>query len=145
MYRLPIYPHDECIARIVWATHILSYLANNRKHEELQEPENNAERDGYIEESSDCEADYETEKAMILSGPRDSVRRKFLDCIAQLLSPCKGWKGVTATAIREGEDQCEVDIARNDGFLSGEDCFNGGVISYCRMLEEYLARSAGGR
>lgn len=60
------------------------------------------------DDSSDGETDCETEKNAILSGPQDSVRRKFLGCIAQMLSPCKGWDGVTATAMREGEDGVEV-------------------------------------
>lgn len=96
------------------------------------------------DESSDSETDYETDKNVILSDPRNSVRRKFLDCIAQLLSPCKGRNGVTATAIREGEDGIKVDVARNDGFLSDEDRFDGEIMAYCKMLEEYLAGSAGG-
>lgn len=145
LHRMPIYRHEECIARVVWAAHILSYLTNNRNHAELHEAENNAERDSDTDERSDCETDYETEKTVILSGPRYSVRRKFLDSIAQLLSPCKGWDGVTATAIREGEDGVEVDIARNDAFLSDEDRFDSEVVGYCKMLEKYLAGSAGGR
>ena len=138
-------PHrTPCTARVVWAAHILSYLKDNQNHEELHEAENNLECVSNTDDSSDCETDYETEKNVILSGPRTSVRQKFLDCIAQLLSPCKGWDGVTAAAIREGEDGVEVDIARNDGFLSEEDCLDSEIMGYCKMLEVYLAGSAGG-
>ncbi|RHZ69172.1 hypothetical protein CDV55_107132 [Aspergillus turcosus] len=136
-------PHEESITRVVWAAHILSCLTNTRYHEEQHEVDD-AERDGDTDEPSDCETDYETVETAVLSGTRDSIRRKFLDCIAQLLSPCKGWDGVTATAIREGEDRVEVDIARNDGFLLDEDCFGSETVGYCKMLEEYLAGSAGG-
>ncbi|PGH35493.1 hypothetical protein GX50_01708 [[Emmonsia] crescens] len=81
LHRTPIYPHEECIAHVVWAAHIFSYLTNNRSHEE----HNNAEPDSNTDEPSDCETDYETERTVILSGPQNSVRQKFLDCIAQLL------------------------------------------------------------
>ncbi|KAL4744885.1 hypothetical protein BDW72DRAFT_212011 [Aspergillus terricola var. indicus] len=144
LHRTPVYTHEESIARVVWAAHILSFLTNNRNHEKLHKAENNTDRDGSTDELIDCEGDYETEKTMILSGPRSSVRRKFLDCIAQVLSPCKGWEGVTAAAIREGEDGVEVDIARNDGFLFDDDCFDSRTLGYCKMLEEFLASSAGG-
>lgn len=145
LHRTLAYPHEESIARVVWAAHILSYLTNNRSHEELHDAENNAEHDSGTDEPSDCEGDYETEKTVILSGPRNSVRQKFLDCIAQVLSPCKGWDGVTATAIREGEDGVEVDIARNDGFHADDDGFDCQIVGYCKMLEAYLAGSAKGK
>ncbi|KAJ6009386.1 hypothetical protein N7522_004402 [Penicillium canescens] len=135
-------PHGECTVRVVWAAHILSYLKDNQNHEELHEAENNLECGSNIDESSDYETDYETDKNVIMSGPRNSVRQKFLDCIAQLLSPCKGWNGVTATAIREGEHGVEVDIARNDSFPSDEDSFGDETMGYCKMLEVYLAGSA---
>lgn len=143
-HRKPIYPQEECLARVVWAAHILYYLTKNRSHAELLETENTTEIGGHTDDSSDYEADYETEKNMILSGPRDSIRQKFLDCIAQLLSPWKGWNGVTATAIREGEAGVEVDIARNDEFLIHGVCFKSEILEYCKMLEEYLEGCTGG-
>lgn len=144
LHRTSIYPQEECLAHVVWAAHILSYLKSNRKNE-LNEAESDAECDSNTDDPSDTETDYKTVNNVILSGPRDSVRQKFLDCIAQLLSPCKGWDGVTATAIREGEDGVEVDIARNDGFISIEDCSDNDILGYCKMLEEYLGGSAGSK
>lgn len=131
---------EECIARVVWAAHILSYLTNDRKHEELLDVNIHVKHDVNTDESDECEMDYESDKTVILSGPRESVRQKFLDCIAQLLSPCKGWDGVTATALREEEDKVEVDVARNDGFLSDNQ-----AAVCCRILEEYLAGNSEGR
>ncbi|PGH01263.1 hypothetical protein GX51_05318 [Blastomyces parvus] len=125
----PVYSHEECITRVVWAAHLLSYRSNNRNHEEVYGAGDNAEHYNNTNELSDCGTDYETEQTVILSGPRDSVRRKFLDSIAQLLSPCKGWGR---------EDGVEVDVARNDGFLSDSE-----ISAYCKMLEEYLTSSAG--
>lgn len=143
-HRTSLYPQEESLARIVWAAHILYYLTKNQNHEELLEAENNLEYASDTDDSSDHETDYETKKNMILSGPRYSIRQKFLDFIAQLLSPCKGWNGVTATAIREGEDGVEVVITRNDGFCLDEDCFDSEIRVYCKMLEEYLGGSTGG-
>lgn len=131
---------EDCIARVVWAAHILSYLTNDRKHEELLDVNKNVKHDVNTDESDECEMDYESDKTVILSDPRESVRQKFLDCIAQLLSPYKGWDGVTATALREGEDRVEVDVARNDGFLSDSQ-----AAVCCRMLEEHLASNSEGR
>jgi hypothetical protein len=143
-YRESLYPQQECLARVVWAAHILYCLTKTRSHEEVLEAASNVESDSDTDDSSDDDTDYETEKNAILSGPQDSIRRKFLDCIAQLLSPCKGWDWVTATAMREGEDGVKVDIARNDGFRSNKGCFNSEIVGYCKMLEEYLASSTGG-
>lgn len=137
-------PREDRIARIVWAAHILSYLTKGRSHEQLHGTDDNVEYTDNEDESSDDDQVCETEKNMILTGPRDSVRRKFLDCIAQLMSPCKGWDGVTATAMQEGEDRLRVDIARNDGFGSDEGCFDDDTMEYCKMLEEYLHGGAGG-
>ncbi|RJE17542.1 hypothetical protein PHISCL_10122 [Aspergillus sclerotialis] len=133
--------HNERIARIIWAAHMLFYLTNTQSHNrQPQDTKNNGECDDRdTNEPSDNETDYETERAVILSGSRTPIRRKFLDCIAQLLSPCKGWNGVTATAIREGEDGVEVDVARNDGFFSRGDRADSAVITYCTRLEGYLA------
>ncbi|KAJ5642342.1 hypothetical protein N7490_006342, partial [Penicillium lividum] len=64
--------------------------------------------------------------------------KRFLNCIAQLLSPCKRWDWVTAAAIREGEEEVVVDITRNNGFVSDED---NEIMSYCKMLEKYLDSS----
>lgn len=132
--KIASHSHDERIARIMWAAHILFYLTKTQSHnKQPQDTKNNAGcDDGDTDESSDNGTDYETERTVILSSPRASIREKFLDCIAQLLSPCKGWDGVTATAIREGEDGVEVDVASNDGFLSREG-------RYCTRLERYLA------
>jgi len=133
--------YEERIARVVWAAHILSYLTKKRSHLELETP-NAAEE----EEGLECgELDAETERRVVLQGSGSSIRSKFLDCIAQLLSPSKGWEDVTATALREREDFVEVDIARNDCFGVAR---NGGPAEhefgrvetdYCRKLEDYLS------
>lgn len=78
--------YEQRVARVVWAAHILSYLTEKRSHIELLPPEVAEEEEGL-----ECdELDVETERTGILYGSRESVRSKFLDCIAQLLSPSKG-------------------------------------------------------
>lgn len=136
---------DERIAHVIWAAHILSYLDKKRSHIEYQQLEE-------IPEDAELECDYvdaETERAQILGASSDSVRSKFLDCIAQLLSPCKGWDAVTASALREQEDFVEVDVARNDCFgtntdqnsVQHEDDLEK-VKHYCTKLEEFLSRNS---
>lgn len=132
----PTLQNEEVIAHVVWAAHILSYLTNKRNNVKLTDEAND---DSDNDEVNDHETDCETEKAVILSGSRDSVRRKFLDCIAQFFSHCKGWDGVTVSALREMEDGVEVDIARNDGFSSDTE-----DVRYSRALEEYLVGSIDG-
>lgn len=135
--------HEERIARVVWATHILYYLTENRSHNELQQTDAADE-----EESLEYkELDVETETAVVLQSSKESIRSKFLDCIAQLLSPSKGWKSVTATALREWEDFVEIDVARNDCFGIAQDIgpgkhvyeFGGNETDYCRKLQDHLS------
>ncbi|KAL3441576.1 hypothetical protein BJX65DRAFT_313664 [Aspergillus insuetus] len=133
--------HKERTAHIVWAAHIVSYLTRKRSQPPLHDTNNEPAHhgNGDTDETSDCESDYQTERAVVLSGTRDSVRRKFLDCVAQLLSPCKGWDGVTAAGMREGEHGVVVHVARNDGFMTDQDHADLEARKYCRELEEYLA------
>jgi len=123
----------EQIARIVWATHILWHLTKSRSHNELLlQPDAGEEEEG-------GELDAETERATFIQGSRESIRSKFLDCIAQLLSPSKGWGSVAATALREREDFVEIDVARNDCFdIAGIDV-EGPEQDYCRALEQFLS------
>jgi hypothetical protein len=73
------HPHYERIARIIWAAPILSYLTNTQSHnKQPQDTKDNAECDDTnTNEPSDNESDYETERAVILSGPRASIRERF--------------------------------------------------------------------
>ncbi|GKZ40822.1 hypothetical protein AbraIFM66951_006356 [Aspergillus brasiliensis] len=129
---------EEDVAHIVWAAHILAYLTKGRSHAQAEQSGDAAASDADSETDTeaafDDETDTATEKAAALSSSRDSVQRKFLDCICQLLSPCKGWDGVTAAALREEEGGVIVDVARNGGVDSDP-----AILEYCRMLENYLA------
>ncbi|GLA90039.1 hypothetical protein AtubIFM56815_005588 [Aspergillus tubingensis] len=132
----------EHVARVVWAAHILAYLTKGRSHAQVEKVEDDvaSDTDSEIETevAVDDEMDTATAKAVPLSASRESVLRKFLDCICQLLSPSKGWEGVTAASMRESSGRFSVEVARNDGF--GSDCgsFDPATLEYCRMLEEYL-------
>ncbi|CZR67100.1 uncharacterized protein PAC_16999 [Phialocephala subalpina] len=46
-----------------------------------------------------------------------NLRIKFLNCLAEPLSPTKRWHHVTATALREKSDFVKVDLARNSGYV----------------------------
>lgn len=67
----PTLQNEEVIAHVVWAAHILSYLTKNGNNVELaDEADDGSDND----EINDQETDCETEKAVILSGSRVSVR-----------------------------------------------------------------------
>ncbi|KAJ5740628.1 hypothetical protein N7493_000500 [Penicillium malachiteum] len=127
---------NDQVARIIWAVHILSFLTTgNKGHEsdtELQHA-NTTE-----EEFEDLEVDTSTEHATLLTTSNESVRKKFLDCVAQLFSSRKGWYGVTAAALREREDFVEIDIARNDRWEK-KTRWDQEALSLCKHLEEYLS------
>lgn len=134
---------EEPTARILWAAHILHYLTKNRSHIGLPQPDDADEEEGL--EHGDLDA--ETERTTILQGGRESIRRMFLDCVSQLLSPSRGWENVTAAALREREDFVEIDVARNDGFGIARSSrpaqhvrdFGGAEATYYRALRNYLS------
>ncbi|OJJ74436.1 hypothetical protein ASPBRDRAFT_72837 [Aspergillus brasiliensis CBS 101740] len=128
---------EEDVAHVVWAAHILAYLTRGRSHAQAQQSGDAAASDTDSETEAEAaveETDTATENAAALFTSRESVWRKFLDCVCQLLSPCKGWDGVTAATIREEEGSIIIDVARNGGFDSDPT-----TLEYCRMLESYLA------
>ncbi|KAI2601837.1 hypothetical protein GGR54DRAFT_580565 [Hypoxylon sp. NC1633] len=127
---------EKLRAHVVWAAHILSYLTSQRPHVPLHLSSTNEEE----EEIEPNELDWETEATIVLTDPLDSIQSKLLDCIAQLLSPAKGWEYVTATAMREGLDFTEITVARNDCFLTAPSTSESVRISdFCSELEKYMS------
>ncbi|KAI9642996.1 hypothetical protein NHQ30_008730 [Ciborinia camelliae] len=135
---------EERVAHIVWAAHILSCLTNTKRHGGLQQEDTSVEEQDF----DYSEVDADTERTVILQGSEDSIRSKFLDCLAQLLSPSKReWGSVTATALREREDFVEIDVARNDCFGLTTNCvssdrgylFGAVEAEYCESLRTYIS------
>ncbi|KAJ5713971.1 uncharacterized protein N7483_011152 [Penicillium malachiteum] len=130
---------NDQVARIIWAAHILSFLTTaNQGHKsdaELQKA--NATE----EEFEDFELETSTKNATLLTTGNESVQKKFLDCIAQLFSPQKGWHGVTPAALREYEDSVEIDIARNDTWKKGTQ-WDQEALNLCKRLEGYLSATS---
>ncbi len=135
--------------QVTWAILIMSYLTPSRSHASLHTS------DEEFDEEFDAEFDrssLDTETAEILNRPTDPDRARFLDCIAQLLSPNKGWDYVCATAMRENEDCVTINVARNDSFgiASSEPgnaqlpSFNTCEAEYCGHLVEYLSMTEKG-
>ena len=138
-----------CTARVAWAVYILYCLTQKRSHTELPLPDaTEEEEEGY----GQSDLDAETERMVVLQGPSASIRFKFLDCIAQLLSPSKGWDNVTATALREHEDFVAIDVARNDSFGAVSNSWPGQhacafgrrETKYCAELKNYLSTTQQG-
>lgn len=133
--------YEQRIAHVVWASHILSYLTGERSNTTLLLPE--------LDDDENFDTDKleaETDKAGNLIDSDHSLRSKFLDCVAELLSPSKGWQHVVATGLRESEDFVNIDIARNDGFDKAQSCdgVRGSHVkvadlrSYLGHLQKYL-------
>lgn len=134
--------YEECIAHVIWAAHILYYLVGERSQTRLL-PELDEEED-----FDGDELDVKTENKVILTRSGDLVRSRFLDCVAELVSPSKGWDHVIATGLRESIDSIEIDITRNDGFgiaaglESGTFRAGDADTQYFEHLQRYLASAS---
>ena len=117
------------VAQIVWATHILSYLAPSTF---FIPTDDTAEDDEQAVPQQEADLDAATDELQVLTTDYEAIRRKFLNCIAELLSPSKGGPYVTATALREQNEFVEVDVARNSGFIADD-------ASYLDLLTSFLA------
>jgi hypothetical protein len=111
---------------VVWASHILSLLNPYTKE---------ADDEGGEDIDDDLEQDFSSVDAQPLSASSEVLRQKFLDCVCELLSHTKGGKFVTAAALREKEDEVEVDIARNNGLDADDE-------EYMDSLKQFLAMQA---
>jgi len=140
-------PSDE-YAQIVWASHILSYLnpftlskaghPSQPNHVPGVLPDDDDDDDGEEQKLDDDDPDTDaiiTDKAtpQLLAGRDEPIRQKFLNCIAELLANKRGGKHVAATALREGEDSVEIDIASNSPFTVEDDEY---LASLARFLGE---------
>ena len=102
--------YQEHVAYVIWAAHILHYIGGERSQTGLL-PELDTDEDFDTDE-----LDVETQNDIIDTAPVDSVRSKFLDCVAELLIPSKGWDYVVSVGLRELIESIKLDVARNDGF-----------------------------
>lgn len=130
---------DE-LAHIVWASRILSLLNSNT----ITAPEGpllsdqDVNDDSAVDSEDDLDQDFDSIDAELLTANSEALRRKFLDCVCELLAHTKGGNFVTAAALREKEDEVEVDIAQNNG-LDAED------RTYLDLLKQFLALQANGK
>ncbi|KAJ5691179.1 hypothetical protein N7488_011914 [Penicillium malachiteum] len=140
MEQIPEKAQNDQAARIIWAAHILSFLTTgNQGHKSDTELQHTNATE---EEFEDLELEASTEHATLLTTSNESVRKKFLDCIAQSFSPQKGWYGVTAAARRERGDFVEIDIARNDTWKK-KTRWDQEALNLCKRLEGYLSAAFG--
>lgn len=130
---------DE-LARVVWASRILLLLNSNT----ITAPEGpslskqDVNDDSAVDSDDDLDQDFDSMDAELLTANSEALRRKFLDCVCELLAHTKGGKFVTAAALREKEDEVEVDIAQNNG-LDAE------ARTYLNLLKQFLALQANGK
>ncbi|KNG83331.1 hypothetical protein ANOM_008385 [Aspergillus nomiae NRRL 13137] len=75
------------------------------------------ERDEEDETNPDTASSVNTNQVQQISDSGyDKLKRKFLDCVAELAANDKGARFVACSAMREGEDEVTVWISRNEGF-----------------------------
>jgi hypothetical protein len=135
--------YEEHIAHVIWAAHILHYISGKRSQPGLL-PELGTDEDFDADEP-----DVETQNDIIQTAPVDSVRAKFLDCVAELLSTSKGWDYIVSAGLRESIESIELDVARNDGFSqtgeskAGEPLVRDANMWYINQLQKYLAINEG--
>jgi hypothetical protein len=155
----PTAPRAEIATKITWVAHILRYLGGTFSHPRSDTLSENPilgvlpkRRDTDSEsEGSDLDddgaPDADTERAVTLSGSETHEQRcksKFLDALAELLSPMKGWAYVTAASLQENQDNVTITVARNNGFAGNSDrgdglkCQDlvGGLSSYLSIDED---------
>ncbi|KAK2734482.1 hypothetical protein FQN55_002652 [Onygenales sp. PD_40] len=136
---------DELV-HVVWASHILSYMnpytiiasdrpSNLQSKQEVNDDDGSDFDDGPNHDFSSIDNEPLTDNSEVL-------RQKFLDCICELLAHTKGGKTVTATALREKEDEVEVDIARNNGFNAKDEAYLGSLKRFLAMQDDNVSRQA---
>lgn len=127
----PCHPSDE-YAQVVWASHILSYLNPYTSYQADRQLDR--VRDVVVDDHDDGEDDLndETSNLLVFGVGDESVREKFLNCVAELLAYKKGGRYVAATALREGKNSVEIDIASNSPFSIKDD-------EWLALLSRFLA------
>ncbi|KAF7122850.1 hypothetical protein CNMCM5793_000960 [Aspergillus hiratsukae] len=122
---------------VVWASHILSLLNpyTSTASGKYSQPDQVADDEDGEDFDDDIDQDFISVDAQPLSANSEVLRQKFLDCVCELISHTKGGKFVTAAALREKEDEVEVDIARNNGLNADDE-------EYLDSLKQFLAMQA---
>lgn len=78
--------------------------------EEKEEEEDNPNN------TNDADSINTTQVHQISDSGNTKLKRKFLDCLAELAANDKGARFVACSCMREGEDEVTVWISRNEGF-----------------------------
>ena len=143
----PTAPASVEFARVVWASHILSYmnpyttttpdncLQATTSESDLDKAGSDEDSDDGTDLDEEIDAKIASENTDLLTPYDTNIREKFLNCVAELLSHSKGGAAVTATTLREKENSVEVDLSRNSGFRVQDE-------RYLSALTDFLA-SAG--
>ena len=129
-------PEEVVFAHTIWMTHILWFLSANRGQQALA-PED-------LDDCFECCDDFgddstDTGNLDLRTSYNEVIRIKFLNGLAELLSPAKGWNYVSATALRESEDSIEIDLVRNGGFSNKEDHESQADAEYTASLRNFIS------
>lgn len=104
---------STAFAHLIWSAHLLCYLSCQQSQSPLSPTTVNSS-------DADSDEEFESDVNTVLNPPDTSIKEKFLDCLAEILSHTRGWHHVTATGLREGFNDMVVDVVRNAGFDTNE-------------------------
>ena len=135
---------DELV-HVVWSSHILSLLNpyTITAPDEPWQPKQDVNDDDGADFDNELDQDFTSIDAELVTASSEVLRQKFLDCTCELLAHTKGGKSVTATALREKEDEIEVDIARNNGLNTEDKVYLGSLKRFLAMHADCKANSSG--
>lgn len=118
--------HEVAFARLVWSAHILFYLSRSQSQPPLvvsdglrRDDVSNVDRTDVNEDWDEEHEDFRSDIVDNLTNSGEAVQKKFLDALAEVLSPSKGWHAVTVTMLQQHEEHVDVFIARNGGLDVG--------------------------
>jgi hypothetical protein len=106
-------------ARTVWASRILGYICQKIPQDRLSHVDNDFEsEEDILLDKDDLEVVSDTNQTLTATpgGEPQRIKEKFLDCLAEIMSPKHQWDGVITTSLMAVEEGVRLNIAANSGF-----------------------------
>lgn len=107
------------VARTIWASRILGYVCQKIPQDRLShvDDESESEEDELLD-NDDLEVGSDTNQTLNATpwGEPQRFKEKFLDCLAEMMSPKHQWDGVITTSLMAVEEGVHVIVAANSGF-----------------------------
>ncbi|PGH14771.1 hypothetical protein AJ80_05815 [Polytolypa hystricis UAMH7299] len=88
-----------------------------------EKPDNDNDEETRDDDSDASNIDTSRPCQISDSAHLNRLKRKFLDCLAELVANEKGGRSVACASMKEGEEEVTVWITRNEGFRASDDAF----------------------